>query len=218
MKTKVIVLGVVLTLGACVSDYGVHRIYDGPPLPASQIAIIKVPGDIDIDEVDGKSIITLLSGDPSEIQVLPGTHKIGLRYFQIFDKDDNMSKIKSHTVTKYLTAQAGRVYQVEHTSPTNLLEARKYAPHFDFTIREIGGSAANQVAASEKIGPQSAPAVAAGATAAAAVTAQSNAGPKSDISTAGRPEEKTTLEKLKYWWGQASDAERQNFRSWIEGP
>lgn len=226
MKSLVIISGVVLLLSACASDFGVHKFYRGAKLPDSEITKINVPGDVDVVRVDEKLLVTLFSGDPTELHVLPGTHRITLRYYQIWEVRNDLIKIISDPVTIYLTVQAGHTYQVKHNSPMSVNSAETYAPNFDFTIREIGASADSQMSSVTGETGRSSPAVVTGA-ASTAIAEQANApgyviDREAGSSAAGRPEEKAAarppLENLKYWWGQASNSDRQKFRRWIQSP
>lgn len=219
MNKLAVLSGIILLLSACASDFGVQKLYRGPKVPDSDIAKIHVPGDIDVVRVDEKSIVTLFSGDPTEIQVLPGEHKIVLRYYQIWEVRNDLTKIISDPVAKTLTVQAGRSYQVEHDSPKSVTSAESYARNFDFTIREIGSLASVQTGSSASKTPQNAAVAGAVTTVVAASpntsdSAGSNPPNRSEKNAAVRP----PLDQLKYWWGQASDADRQNFRRWIQSP
>jgi hypothetical protein len=191
--------GVLVLIGACATELGVFRLYKGPRQPDSAIARIYVPGDIGVVSVGERSVFTLLSGDEVELQVLPGAHRITLRYYRIFESGENIRKIISDPVTKSLTVRAGHIYRVEHDSPETLRSASTYAPNFDYRIREIGtspGAPAGAIVAGEAVSrvPDG------------AVSGQGQG------DTAAR----APLEQLKYWWGQASDGDRRNFRRWIQ--
>lgn len=184
--------GVLALLGACASELGVFQLYKGPRQPDSAVAKIYVPGDIGVVMVDERSVFTLLSGDEIELQVLPGEHKITLRYHRIFETNENIRKIVSDPVTKSLTVRAGHRYRVEHDSPETFEGAKTYAPNFDYRIGEIGTSPRAQVGV-----------VVAGET---------------SVQSQGDTDARTPLEQLKYWWGQASDGERRTFGRWTQSP
>ena len=218
---------VLLLIGACASGLGVFQLYKGPKQPDSAIARIYVPADIGVVTVDERSVFTLLSGDQVELQVLPGAHNITLRYYRIFESNENIRKIISDPVTKSLTVRAGHVYRVEHNSPENLESAKTYAPDFDYRIREIGASPGGQVGvivAGEAV-PKSR-AGAAGETPGQPAARPNIVGvvvsraPDSAVSgqSQGDTAARAPLEQLKYWWGQASDIDRQNFRRWTQSP
>lgn len=193
--------GAVMLIGACATELGVFQLYKGPKQPDSAIARIYVPGDIGVVSVDERSVFTLLSGDDVELQVLPGAHTVSLRYYRIFERADNIRKIISDPVTKSLTVRAGHLYRVEHDSPQTLETAKTHAANFDYRIREIGtspGAPAGAIVAGEAVSRVPNGAVAG----------------QGQGDTAAR----TPLEQLKYWWGQASDGDRRNFRRWIQSP
>lgn len=199
--------GVLMLIGACASELGVFQLYKGPKQPDSAVARIYVPGDIGVVAVDEKSIFTLLWGDEVELQVLPGAHKITLRYYRIFERRENLIKVISDPVTKSLTVRAGQSYRVEHDSPETLESAEAYAQNFDYRIREIGtapGSQAGVILAGDAVQKST-----------AAVVSEVSAQPAADATTASA---RAPLEHLKYWWGQASDVDRRDFRRWIQSP
>lgn len=219
--------GVLILIGACASELGVFQLYKGPRQPDSAIARIYVPGDIGVARVDERSVFTLLWGDEVELQVLPGAHKITLRYYRIFESREDLRKIISDPVTKSLTVRAGRRYRVEHDSPETLESARTYAPNFDYRIREIGtspGGQAGVIVAGEAV--QKSRAVVVGETPAQLAVQPDTVGkavsraPDGAVSgqSQGDIVALTPLEQLKYWWGQASDGDRQDFRRWIQSP
>ncbi len=219
--------GVLILMGACASGLGVFQLYKGPKQPDSAIAKIYVPGDIGVVMVGERSVFTLLSGDEVELQVLPGAHKITLRYYRIFESNENIRKIISDPVTKSLTVRAGHLYRVEHNSPENLESAKTYAPDFDYRIREIGASPGGQVGvivAGEAV-PKSRAAVVSESPAQPAarpnivgeVVSRAPDGAVSGQSQ-GDAAARAPLEQLKYWWGQASDVDRRNFRRWTQSP
>jgi uncharacterized protein YccT (UPF0319 family) len=218
--------GVLMLIGACATELGVFQLYKGPKQPDSAIARIHVPGDIGVVSVDERSVFTLLSGDDVELRVLPGTHKISLRYYRIFESGENIRKIISDPVTKSLTVRAGHVYRVEHDSPETLQSATTYAPVFDYRIREIGappgGRAGAIVAGEAALKPSAAVASEVSAQPPARPTVASEVGRAPDGAVSehrqGDTAARAPLEQLKYWWGQASDVDRRNFRRWIQSP
>lgn len=219
--------GVLMLIGACATELGVFQLYKGPKQPDSAIARIYVPGDIGVVRVDERSVFTLLSGDEVELQVLPGGHEITLRYYRIFESGESIRKIISDPVKKSLMVRAGHVYRVEHNSPETLESAKIYAPNFDYRIREVGispGDQAGRVVAAEAVQK---PAAAALAVTAVQPPARPNIEGKAvnpvpvgavPVQRQGDPAARGPLEQLQYWWGQASDGDRRNFRRWIQSP
>lgn len=195
---KIIVLiGVLMLISACASNMGAVQLYKGTPQPDSAVAKIRVPLDIDVVEINGKAVSEpLLASDYVELQILPGTYSLSLRYDRIWDvgKEDH-TKIKSEPVTKSLTVHAGHVYRIEHDNPETLKSAQAYVENFDYRVRDFGAksnSAIGVIIATETI----------------------------HATDGGRRNRGVLapLEQLKYWWGQANDAERQGFHEWIGRP
>ena len=229
MKKIIVLLGILVLLNACASDIGIYRAYRGPKQADSAIAKIYVPSDVNVVRVDEKSRSTLIPiNNITELHVLPGAHKITLQYNAIWDTSrEGHTRITSGPVAKWLTVKAGGEYRVEHDSPKSLKAAETYASNFDFQIRRLGAPAGAKtdvtaggraVAASIAAAPIGAPGLQTSSTPNTTAKMENRA-PDSAITrnqseSAARP----PLDELKYWWGQASDTERQGFRQWIQSP
>lgn len=230
MKKFLVFSGMLMLLNACASELGTHQIYRGSKQADSAIAKIYVPADIGVVRVDEKSLFTLLPiKDRTELHVLPGMHKISLRYRAVWDigREDH-TRITSDPVAKWLTVKAGHEYQVEHDTPKSRKSAEAYVPNFDFQIRDLSapeGAETDVTVGSDAVAASIAAAttgmgdVSTGSTP-NTTTKMENRAPDSAIITRKQSNgtARPPLDQLKYWWGQASDAERQGFRQWIERP
>jgi uncharacterized protein YccT (UPF0319 family) len=194
MKKLALLAGITLLIVGCASGADIKKMYSGAQRPDSQIAKIRVPGDLDVVRIDDRTLTYLYSGEPVEVQLLPGRHAITLRYYEIWEVKNDLTKVISDPVSKTLTVSAGRSYEVEHVRPASLQSAESYAPNFDFIIREVG-SPVN-------------------------VATDWSAGNVSGLpnQTGNGSAEGSPLARLQYWWGQASDHEREDFRGWIKAP
>ena len=97
-------------LAGCIPTKKYAKAYEGPDVPASEVALLKPVSGIKIEKIDGKYIgadsATSFETYDYEISILPGPHRITVSF-------DNGTIYSKGVVPVEFTAVAGRKYLVE---------------------------------------------------------------------------------------------------------
>jgi len=187
VATRIAFCAYILSLTSC-ATVEEQRIYPGNPKDRSEVALLRVPGALDVLAIDGERIpkLTKHMGVRERVyELLPGTHTITARYYMPNNYDDAFSvdapPDRSAAVDLKLHAAAGAVYTLDYAIDEK-------------TITLSLGSATGDNLVTRGDEPVTEPAV-------------------EPAATPGSNE--TTLTILKQAWGDASPEERKDFRKWI---
>ncbi len=140
MKNRSLILVLMVFFGAFLMNQGCTKTQryrmseDG-----KESANLIYPSFIEVQSFDGKSVEGLLSGiiyeGKKEVVFSSGTHTVVLRYYDIWDIDDNdHEKVYSNLITLRFDAEAGNRYKIDVDVPKDRQSALKLASHFDPTI------------------------------------------------------------------------------------
>lgn len=184
-----------------------------------------VPEHFEIISINGEQFGGLLTEKHRSV-LAAGEHIIEVQYFDLLDDDDSDShtKVRSTAQAFNLHVEAGHHYQLEAERPYDVDDARVFAAHPQFVIKDttsgrylslnvvsaqeqqasllrqlLGSKQSKPVAALQPVAPITQPAMPE-KTSAAAV-------PKVEESQAQQNAELQLL----YWWSQASPEQRQRF-------
>jgi hypothetical protein len=105
MKVKsilsIFILSAILIVWGCGS--GTFRMYSGPRLPKSQVALLRWDSDINVILVDGRFVPRC-----SQIELFPGDHNVQVGY-----SSSELRSRKDRLIN--FTAEAGHRYRVRHS-------------------------------------------------------------------------------------------------------
>jgi hypothetical protein len=148
MNRNAILLTLCALLGILLSGFGCgrstdYRLYEGDRHPYGRMAVLRVPGYIEVDSFDGGSVENALAAyvdsRDKRLHFPAGSHRIIVRYHDVWDIDENdHERIKSKKVLMDFRAQSGQVYRIVSREPEDLESAREYAANFKVWIEEVG--------------------------------------------------------------------------------
>lgn len=225
VTSVIALLAAVLALAACSASSRVVRTHDGPAQDASQVAVLFKPGDIKIEEVDGKPVKTYLFDNlEMNYELLPGPHTVVFRYNKVWaisgvkrDSGDKAAEeIQSGRLQVTFNAQAGRTYRFELPEAASREDAIRIASGRNIQVVDDAGQSlaravpyAPPAAETETAVAGQAPVAPAGQPAVAPETVP----PQVSIPAAqgGRV---SNLEALKVLWESASTEEKKEFLRW----
>ncbi|QSP96107.1 DUF2057 family protein [Marinobacter salinisoli] len=193
-----------LAITGCASSMSRVETWEGSPAGAADAATLKAPGEIQVSEVNGRTVGNFLMDDLAlDYALLPGQNEVVFTYKTIWAKtevvDNGESKVhvvESEPQVVRFDAQPNEVYTFLFDKPGTKVEAEQMAAAFSATV--VGGEGAPVAKSSEWD-----PAQVAGRTPIPAATAaQISAGDASALDT------------LKAVWETASEEEKKAFLRW----
>jgi len=210
-------------LTACAYNKAIY-LYPKPPeesVPANNIATLTVPIEIDLVYVDGKKTSFLPPYQPYvRFKLLPGKHVYGFQYQDmVLNEDGNEESIRSGIVIIRFHAEAGKKYTIDFNRPTTYAETLKLETFFEITLNELPGE---QASGPQKTIARSFPAPESPwpngfNTNAFSLDATDIFDENQQNHTSNKPPESAPPEQhLIYWWGEASEKARTDFKHWIE--
>ncbi|MDX1634707.1 MAG: DUF2057 family protein [Marinobacter sp.] len=212
-----------MLLGACSSSLKRVQTWEGQAAQPGQVAVLKTPGDITVQSVNGREVGNFLMDDLAlEYELLPGRNTIVFVHETIWAKKtvvrDGESKV--HNVTSgprqvVIDAKPGEVYTFDLPELSDRSEAEAYARNFNVAVTNESGRV---VARSEVYQPQ-APSLptlpSAGNVADNSGSQQAPAPQAGAAATAPQGGERLpTVEALKLMWERASAEEKREFLRW----
>lgn len=186
-------------LQACTAR-GPLQAYEGPARPAAEVALLRVPEQVQVLAIDGREPPPSLLSSNVEFTLLPGEHVLTLRYVELFRiGSDEHDVIRSRPAALRFTAAAGAHYRLGVPPQRHRDAARVFAraPVFSL-VDEAGGDAVES-------------------------TVIKSYAEASLIDTLGKAFEAqgeaarpvSHLDLLKDVWSRAGEEERREFRAWI---
>ena len=221
-----------VALSGCKSTSHV-RLYEGPARSADQIAVIKVPHYIHLSKVDNvplKASGRLLSGSFATYSLLPGEHRLGLRYHEFWPhefQEDETVTVQSDEFILSVSLEPGKTYNVDLTRPESLRDAETFAEKPDFQYAVLSKTASDMVSDGGRYGLKTPKEIKPEPAAVEAVSSTPGSVPqKAQATPVQKPEppaktlqssepSSDALESLKKSWHEASDEDRKAFRKWI---
>lgn len=121
-------------LAACAQQSHV-QLYSGPALPASQVVTLSVPGELEVQSINGQSVsaVNAFGTGDRELHLQPGTYQVNAYYKKGFDIDGGISHeiVRGRTAVFNIDGQAGELWRLEFAQPQNLKEAKVFESKFD---------------------------------------------------------------------------------------
>ncbi|WP_323751904.1 DUF2057 family protein [Marinobacter sp.] len=196
-------LGVLsLLVAGCASSLTTIDTWDGDLPAATERAVLKAPGTIQVTEVNGKAMTNFLMDDLAlDYGLLPGGNEVVFTYKTIWAKsgvvDNGESKVhvvETDPQVVRFDAEPGVTYQFAFDKPSTRREAEAFSEDFSATIVNAAGEAV----AEAKIwqGPTK------------------NRTPVSGGASNYAAGSGDTLEALKQLWAEATDEEKKTFLRW----
>jgi uncharacterized protein YccT (UPF0319 family) len=122
-----------LALTACVQN-PVRKLYEGEQRPRSEIAVVRVPIELEVMRINGERIEglnTLFSPQHKDLHLLPGEYRILAYYKDLWElSGDGHDVVKTDPALFVVNAKAGQTYELGFEEPKNLEEARRLENKF----------------------------------------------------------------------------------------
>ena len=200
---KLAVIAMSLFIAGCASSLTRIDTWEGDLPEATEAAVLKSPGNIQVTRVNGKSMQNYLMDDLAlDYGLLPGNNEVVFTYKTIWAKSGVVSngESKVHVVETEpqmvrFGAEPGAVYTFELKEPSNRKEAEALRDNFSASIVGVNGDVVARADAWS--GRPTARTPLSGADAGYSEAAPIN-----------------TLEKLQTLWGQATEEEKKTFLRW----
>lgn len=198
--SRIVVGGTALLLVACASN-GPVRMYDGAAKAASEVALVRMPEQVQVMAVDGKETGGGMLQQHQSLEVLPGERVFSLRYVELFQvNSEEHEVIRSRPAALRFTAEPGAEYRIEYDRQASLDEAKKFAKSPAFRLVNVKSGAVSESATIKSY----------------AEASLLDTISKAFESSGEDPRQQTHLDLLKDVWGRASPEERSAFREWVE--
>jgi len=186
-----------LSLVACSNVKGPVIGYDGPQRPVDEIALVKIPVEIDLDKLDGrKYALPHKQTGNYELHIEQGRHNLIVRFeTDRFEKDGWPEYTEMLIKSDYMVLQCefvkGHTYQIEYNRASDIYEFRQLAFNFDVSMHdENTGAICKSTFLDGTIAP----------------------GKKKT----SEQTEKDVIDKLKYWWLLADKSQKAEFNEWYK--
>jgi len=212
-----------VALQAC-APTGPVKFYEGANRPDDQIAKVMVPGPITVKSIDARpENVPAKESGFYDLQLPPGKHLIAFKYELYWGSEVSGLMVKSNLVAVDTNFEAGKIYELSYPRPEDEDQAFAMSQQFSANLvdRQTGEKTASYaienantaMLAFSKQTPVS-------GTSAASSPAQGRA-PSSTPATGALPDadqaaREDALKRLKFWWLMASEAEREEFRKWMQ--
>lgn len=195
-------------LAGCSSTMSNVKTWEGDTVDASQTAILESPGEIRVQQVNGRRLGNFLMDDLAlDYELLPGKNQVVFTYKTIWAKsgvvrngESKVHVIETAPQTVTIDAQSGETYRFRFEPPANKTDAEAFANNFSADIV----NASNTVVATASAWDGQSRSVA------RAPVGSGERDANAETSTDGED----TLAEMKALWGQASEEERRTFLRW----
>lgn len=126
-------ISLILVLSACAGN-PVRKLYEGEERPQSEIAVVRVPIELEIMRINGERIEglnTLFSPEHKDLHLLPGEYRILAYYKDLWElSGDGHDVVKTDPALFVVNAKAGQTYELGFEEPQSLEEARQLEKKF----------------------------------------------------------------------------------------
>ncbi|MBR9872063.1 MAG: DUF2057 domain-containing protein [Gammaproteobacteria bacterium] len=200
---KLVLAFLTVLVAGCASSLSRVDTWEGSLPAATEPAVLKAPGTIQVSEVNGKSMTSFLMDDLAlDYGLLPGGNEVVFTYKTIWAKsgivEDGESKvhvIETEPQVVRFDAEPGATYQFAVEKPESRRAAEAFSKNFSATIVNTDGDAVAEAAVWK--GP---------------------ADNRTPVFVGGESgydgEAGNTLENMKRLWGEATDEEKKTFLRW----
>jgi len=198
-----------LFLTACTAIKPIE-LFDKRANKSQGIAHLLVPVALDVTYFDGsKHSFIPAYQEIIPYSILPGDHIVGLMYQNMVENEDgDLEAIKSKTVVIRFTAKAGESYRVNFDNPATFAEAEELEIEFSATMSNQNQIIATSVSAIESpindwVNGNS---------------ERKSAKIFNDVAfqpSRGLDNNASVNDHLIFWWKKASNAEKDQFQTWV---
>jgi len=209
--SKVIALFFLVVFCTACATKGPIPLYDTKPDSVDDVAILTMPVEIDVIYLDGVNLSLITSYKAFiDYALLPGNHVLGLQYEDILtNSDESQEVIKSPMVALKFYAKPGERYKINFNKPATFSEAVKLEKKLELSLSDQNGIIARSFPAAQI------------AKSSLLLDDSSNTSPIDDLSSNMRSDPAPSKTQpptvhLKYWWKQASEQEKNNFKNWLK--
>lgn len=126
-------LAALVLLTGCASQEPL-RLYEGDPRPTPEVAVVRVPIELEVMRINGRKIDglnTLFSPDHRDLHLAPGRYRILAYYKDLWEMSgDNHDVIKTDPALFVVQAKAGHTYELGFDEPQNIEQARELEKKF----------------------------------------------------------------------------------------
>jgi len=201
-----LVLAASTMLAGCASSVTRVDTWEGASPQASEAAVIKAPGEIQVSRINGRSMTRFLMDDLAlDYGVLPGSNELIFTYKTIWAKtgvvqngESKVYVIESEPQVIRFNARAGAVYRFRFNKPSSRREAEAMLPEFSADlVTEAGERVASSGKWRESVSPASA----------RTPIGHTETDTGAELSA-------STLEQLQTLWDQATEEEKRTFLRW----
>lgn len=218
------------------------RLYDGPPRPSGEVAVVTMPEQLEIVTINGVDVPGargMAAGD-KRLELVPGHYDL-LVYYREFWEQNDAGALRSDPARFSLDALAGHRYRIDYEHPHDAGQARLLAADFHGWIADEAGGARvpsadsglrfksgivaqltrdaslQQDGGKSGDAPSVAPLPAAAVTASSATAETATAAPAAPAlaQTPTVDADAKWLPLMKGWWQQATPEERREFLRWV---
>lgn len=200
--SRMVVGGAALLLVACASN-GPVRTYEGAARAASEVAIVRMPEQVQVMAVDGRETSGGMLQQHQALEVLPGERVFSLRYVELFRiSSEEHEVVRSRPAALRFIAEPGAEYRIDYDPQVSLDLAKKFSKAPAFRLVNVKSGAVNESAAIKSY----------------AEASLLDTISKAFESSGEEARQQTHLDLLKDVWGRATAEERSAFREWIDQP
>ena len=136
----VLLLAVTAMLNACASP--TLKLYDGAPRAAGEIAEVRVPEQLEIARINGKTLKNAggnWSRDDRRLQLAPGRYEILAYYREIWELGNQHDVLRSNPALFVVEAHAGGHYRLDYARPASYSAAQNLALQFSGWVEDASG-------------------------------------------------------------------------------
>jgi hypothetical protein len=185
-------IGAALCLLTSCASVDIQKMYEGDVRPDQEIVKISVPDNLRVEAINGESTADSIydfGTKNEELQVLPGSYDLALRYIHSWDNDPyGIDTVRSDFIMVHLDGRAGETYDIRvHATIHSFEESKRFAAQPSLEVVKTSDAAASAVIASETVKAVEPP-------------------PPPQLTG-----DHSNLDRLKHAWKNASKAEREAF-------
>lgn len=202
----------VTLIAGCSSTMSNVKTWEGDAVDASETAVLESPGEIRVQQVNGRRLGNFLMDDLAlDYELLPGENQVVFTYKTIWAKSGVVrnGESKVHVVETapqavMINAQPGDTYRFSFEPPANKSDAEAFANNFTADVVDGSGNVVATTSAWD------------GQPAGTRTAARAPVGSGGEAESVGDASADSvgTLGELKSLWGQASEEERRAFLRW----
>jgi len=182
---------VVIFVAGCATAEGPIKAYDETTVVDKQsLAIIYLPPEIELLEVDGIETNTpYIEEGRNEVHITPGNHQLAVKYSSYWGDTSSGSMVRSAPVVLGINVSAKSIYSMKFKKPKDQWQAEHLANSFAPWLEDASGKKVEVIN----------------------TLPGGNRLTGVNSSMGGN----TPLQKLKFWWKNASFKDKKAFEKWM---